>query len=187
MTAVPSAPSPSESPAVSQSQSPSEGPSESPFDPAGVPWVRVSPRLITVRMISVGVWVGLPLVGTAVLAALAGAAWLWVLPGLLAAVLAWLGWVIPRQVRAIGYAERRDDLLIRKGVMFRTLVVVPYGRMQFVDVQAGPLDRWGGIARVQLHTASPTSDAQIPGLTPAEADRLRDRLSELGEARLAGL
>lgn len=160
---------------------------DSPFDPEGVPWVRVSPRLITVRLISVGTWLGLPAAGTAVLAALTGVAGLWAIPAGFVAILGWLCWIIPRQVHAMGYAERADDLLIRKGVMFRTLVVVPYGRMQFVDVQAGPLDRWGGIARVQLHTASPSSDAAIPGLAPAEADRLRDRLSALGEARLAGL
>jgi membrane protein YdbS with pleckstrin-like domain len=93
----------------------------------------------------------------------------------------------PRQVRAIGYAEREADLLVRKGVLFRTLVVVPYGRMQFVDVQSGPLSRALGIAQVQLHTASPGTDASIPGLPPAEAARLRDRFAAFGEARLAGL
>jgi len=95
--------------------------------------------------------------------------------------------VVPRQVRAIGYAERDDDLLIRKGVMFRSLVVVPYGRMQYVDVQAGPVARRFRIAQVQLHTASPATDASIDGLEPAEAERLRDRLASRGEARLAGL
>jgi len=69
----------------------------------------------------------------------------------------------------------------------RNLVVVPYGRLQFVDVHAGPLDRLAGVARVQLHTASASSDAAIPGLAPAEASRLRDRLAARGEARLAGL
>ena len=94
---------------------------------------------------------------------------------------------MPRQVRAIGYAERDDDLLIRKGVMFRSMVVVPYGRMQYVDVEAGPLDRRLGLSKVQLHTASVGTDAQIPGLPPDEAARLRDRLASRGEARLAGL
>jgi membrane protein YdbS with pleckstrin-like domain len=40
---------------------------------------------------------------------------------------------------------------------------------------------------VQLHTASPGTDASIPGLSPDEAARLRDRLAQRGEARLAGL
>ena len=103
------------------------------------------------------------------------------------ALAVWAVILIPRQVHAVGYAERDDDLLIRRGVMFRALVVVPYGRMQFVDVQAGPLDRWAGVAKVQLHTASAASDAAIPGLPPTEAARLRDRLAARGEARLAGL
>jgi uncharacterized protein len=95
--------------------------------------------------------------------------------------------LVPRQVRSIGYAERADDLLIRKGIVFRSMVVVPYGRMQYVDVQAGPLARAFGIAQVQLHTASPGTDAAIDGLPPAEAARLRDQLASRGEARLAGL
>ena len=71
--------------------------------------------------------------------------------------------------------------------MFRSLVVVPYGRMQFVDVKAGPVDRWCDIAAVKLHTASVHTDAHIAGLAPTEAARLRDRLASRGEARLAGL
>ena len=158
-----------------------------PFDPVGVQWQRVSPRLVTVRLISAALTLVLPLAVAVAVAALSGLAGLWALPAALVAIAVWIAVVVPRQVRAMGYAERDDDLLIRKGVLFRSLVVVPYGRMQFVDVKAGPLDRWGGIARVQLHTASPGSDASIPGLVPAEADRLRDRLAARGEARLAGL
>ena len=95
--------------------------------------------------------------------------------------------LIERQWKAIGYAEREDDLLVKRGLMFRQLVVVPYGRMQFVDVNAGPLDRRFGIATVQLHTASAATDASIPGLPPEEAARLRDRLAALGLTRTAGL
>jgi membrane protein YdbS with pleckstrin-like domain len=71
--------------------------------------------------------------------------------------------------------------------MFRRMVVVPYGRMQFVDVTAGPLQRRFDVATVQLHTAAAASDARIPGLPPEEAHRLRDTLARLGEARSAGL
>ncbi|NTW39537.1 MAG: PH domain-containing protein [Cellulomonadaceae bacterium] len=159
----------------------------SAFDPVGVQWQQVSPRLTAVRLISLGMVLVLPFAGGVVAAALSGLAGLWVIPGVVAAIGLWIGLLIPRQVRAVGYAERDGDLLIRKGVMMRSLVVVPYGRMQSVDVQAGPLDRWAGVARVQLHTASPGSDAAIPGLPPAEASRLRDRLAARGEARLAGL
>jgi membrane protein YdbS with pleckstrin-like domain len=94
---------------------------------------------------------------------------------------------VDRRVRAWGYAEREDDLLVRRGVLVERLSVVPYGRMQYVDVTAGPLDRRLGLARVTLHTAAAASDASIPGLPAAEAARLRDRLAALGEARAAGL
>ncbi|WP_188037373.1 PH domain-containing protein [Actinotalea sp. JY-7885] len=161
--------------------------SASPFDPVGVRWQSVSPRLTSARLVSAAIWFVVPLVGGAVAAALSGLAGLWSIPAVILVVLVWIALVVPRQVRAWGYAEREDDLLIRKGVMFRSIVVVPYGRMQFVDVQAGPLDRAFGIARVQLHTASPGTDAAIPGLPPDEASRLRDRLAARGEAQLAGL
>jgi membrane protein YdbS with pleckstrin-like domain len=100
---------------------------------------------------------------------------------------AFFGLLSWRRYRAWGYAEREDDLLVRRGVMIRRLTVVPYGRMQFVDVTAGPVDRLFGLATVQLHTAASATDARIPGLEAAEAGRLRDQLAALGEAKAAGL
>jgi membrane protein YdbS with pleckstrin-like domain len=94
---------------------------------------------------------------------------------------------VPRSLRSWGYAERADDLLVRHGLLYRRLSIVPYGRMQFVDVTAGPLERLLGLATVQLHTAAAATDARIPGLTAAEAARLRDRLAALGGARAEGL
>ncbi len=94
---------------------------------------------------------------------------------------------VGRRYRSWGYAEREDDLLIRRGVMFARLSVVPYGRMQFIDVTAGPLERSFGLATVRLHTAAAATDARIPGLEREEAARLRDSLAELGEAQAAGL
>ena len=92
-----------------------------------------------------------------------------------------------RRFRAWAYQEREDDLVVSRGVMFRRQSVVPYGRMQFVDVTAGPVERVFKLATVKLHTAAAASDARIPGLERDEAARLRDRLAELGEARAAGL
>jgi uncharacterized protein len=99
----------------------------------------------------------------------------------------WLFWLIGRQVAAYGFAESDEDLLVTSGVMFKRLVIVPYGRMQLVDVVAGPIDRLFGITTVQLHTAAATTDATIPGLLPRDAAAVRDRLASLGEKRSAGL
>jgi uncharacterized protein len=95
--------------------------------------------------------------------------------------------IVKRRFLAWGYAEREDDLLVRRGVMFSRLSVVPYGRMQFVDVTAGPFERSYRLATVKMHTAAAASNARIPGLEREEAARLRDRLAELGEARAAGI
>jgi membrane protein YdbS with pleckstrin-like domain len=95
--------------------------------------------------------------------------------------------LVGRRYRSWGYVEREEDLLVRRGVMFARLSVVPYGRMQFIDVTAGPLERTFGLATVRLHTAAAATDARIPGLERDEAARLRDRLAELGEAQAAGL
>jgi hypothetical protein len=94
---------------------------------------------------------------------------------------------VARRVRAWGYSEREDDLFVKRGVLFSRLSVIPYGRMQFVDVTAGPVERLFGLATVRMHTAAAASDARIPGLESGEAARVRDRLTELGEARAAGL
>lgn len=166
---------------------PSPVPRSEPFEPAGVAWTPVSGRLATARLVVALCWLGVPLVGLALGAALSGVAWLWAAAAVPAALTVWLLWLVPRQVRALGYAERADDLLLRRGILFRSMVVVPYGRMQYVDVTAGPLARRLGIASVQLHTASPGTDASIDGLPTAEAARLRDQLASRGEARLAGL
>lgn len=157
-----------------------------PFSPGGITFRPVSANLVTVRLISVGLSLGIPFL---VLAALAiwVTPWVWIGAGVLLAFLLWLLWLIPRQVRAIGYAESDDDLVIRRGILFKSMSIVPYGRMQFVDVHQGPLDRRFGISSVQLHTASASTDATIPGLPADEASRLRDRLTARGEARLAGL
>jgi len=149
---------------------------------------RPSPRLWLARQ-TVLAGVALPLLVTFTAAGfwaaqLAGAG-LGALMVLATGATAWV--VIRGRYRAWGYCERDEDLLVRHGLLFRQLSVVPYGRMQFVDVSAGPIDRLFGLATVQLHTAAAASDARIPGLCQADADRLRDRLAAIGEARATGL
>ncbi len=158
-----------------------------PFDPPEVEWTRVSARLASARRIVTCGPLLLLAAALAILGIVVDTTWVTVAAVVPLAVAAWAWWVVGRQVRGWGYAERADDLLVRRGVAFRTVVVVPYGRMQYVDVYAGPVDRIFGLAKVQLHTASARSDAYIPGLRPQEAARLRDRLASRGEARLAGL
>ena len=159
------------------------------FAPPGEAWQRVSENLRKLhRTVVLVLAAGYALAAFVVFELVLHQDALAVIALAVAAVAAWAGWVLAaRQQHAWGYAERAEDLFVTSGVMVRQLVAVPYGRMQFVDVTAGPLDRAFGIATVTLHTATPATDAKIPGLRPPEAARLRDRLTELGEARSAGL
>ncbi len=159
------------------------------FAPLGLAWRPVSARLTTrLRIMWCAVVVPLSVllfVGVLLLPAPAWLPWPVLGAGALAVLVGW--WFAARRARAWGYAERDEDLYIRHGVLVRTLVAVPYGRMQFVDVTAGPLERALGLAQIELHTATPGTKARIPGLHPDEAARLRDRLTALGQAQAAGL
>ncbi|WP_067782163.1 PH domain-containing protein [Actinomyces vulturis] len=158
-----------------------------PFNPLGVTFNPVSPALIKVRLIATALTI-LPIaIAFGFFAHLFSVPWLYAGTAVSVLIGVWLGWLIPRQVRAMGYARTSEDLLWRKGVMFRSVTVVPYGRMQYVDVNEGPIARHYGIATVTLHTASASTDATIHGLPKEEAAQLREQLSALGEARLAGL
>ena len=151
-------------------------------------WRRPDRRLLVLwRRLTVGFVGGPVVVAVVVLAAVTGPA---EAAAGLAAGLVLLGLVlqaVERRWRAWGYLERADDLVVRRGVLVHRTSVVPYGRMQYVDVTAGPLDRRLGIATVTLHTAAAATDAYVPGLLADDATRLRDRLAALGEARQAGL
>lgn len=151
-------------------------------------WQHPSPRLRLMRRVEVAVLTAMAAAGAGALGEILGA----VAVGTTAAVIAVALGVgvdrfVQRRVSAWAYCERADDLLVRRGVLFSRLSVVPYGRMQFVDVAAGPIERSFGLATVRMHTAAAASDARVPGLSQAAAARLRDQLTALGEARSAGL
>lgn len=174
---------------MSMSVDPDHGPQATvvdPFAPEGIEFHPVSPKLATARLIGACMVNLVPLIGFAV-AAVMWSPWMWIGVGVAAVLGVWEAWLIPRQVRAMGYALTEDHLLWRTGIMFRSLSVVPYGRMQFVDTSQGPIGARLGIAEVKLHTASAGTDATINGLPVAEAERLRKILAERGEDRMAGL
>jgi len=157
------------------------------LDPVPGEWRRVSPRYV---------WVDL--VGSIISGLVATAAstipfwvtqlpWLLLIPAVVLVVALVNAAITPRRVRAIGYRLRDDDLLVRRGILFQRFAAVPYGRMQLVDVNRGPLARALGLAEVKLVTAAAASNVTVPGLPMADADELRDRLVELAESRRAGL
>lgn len=158
------------------------------FDRAGTEWQRVSPKYVALALVGDVVAVVL-LAGVAVVLGFV-TDWHWLAlawPLALAAVALVSACFEARRARAIGYRLRDDDLMFRRGLFFSRLVAVPYGRMQLVDVQQGPIARLLGLASVKMVTAAAVTGVAIPGLPMEEAERLRDHLIRLAESRRAGL
>lgn len=153
---------------------------------ADVSWRRVSPKLVWVELTGA-------IIVLIVMLAICTGLWLmqlWV-PLMIVGVFA-VGSIvqlviIPRRVRSIGYQLRDDDLLFRRGIMWQRFVAVPYGRMQLIDINRGPIARALGLSELKFVTAAAAAGVTLPGLLAADADELRDRLVALAESRRAGL
>lgn len=153
------------------------------LSPAGVEFQHVSPTLAALRLGNALALCGMisALVLTVDIAALW---WLMLVPAVIALLCLWL---VPAQVRALRYALAETDFVIRRGVINRSLTMVPYGRIQYVDIHQGPVLRFMGIAAIKLSTASAQTDATLSGVSVADAVGLRDVLAERGSAELMGL
>lgn len=159
----------------------------------GITWTRVSAKLVWTDLIAaivIGgvVTAGLVLIGVASGGTGGSAGLVWfVIAAVVAAITIVTAALTPRRIRSIGYALRDDDLVLRRGLMWQRFTAVPYGRLQLVDVNRGPLDRVLGMSELKFVTAAASSNIRIPGIPAAQADELRDRLVELAESRRAGL
>lgn len=78
---------------------------------------------------------------------------------------------------ARGYQIGADRLRVVRGLLFRSDTVVPFGRVQHIDVQQGPLDRFFGIATLTLHTAgNHNASVSLPGLGEPLAREMREEI-----------
>jgi membrane protein YdbS with pleckstrin-like domain len=73
------------------------------------------------------------------------------------------------------YAIREHDILYQTGWLRKSLHVCPYNRIQHCSVDAGVFERNLGISKLKIYTAGgDASDIVIPGLTPEEANSMRE-------------
>jgi membrane protein YdbS with pleckstrin-like domain len=82
-----------------------------------------------------------------------------------------------RIYRRLGYAI--DGRLLRtvRGWLFHTDTVVPFVRVQHIDVTRGPIDKLFGTASLVVHTAGThNSVVVLPGLSPERAAEIRDAI-----------
>lgn len=153
-------------------------------------WRRVSPRYAWAELWTTAIWgvIMAAAVGVFLWFVSDWARWIVVLIGagilVLMLLMGLLGFL---RVRTIGFAMRDDDLLVRRGMLFRRFVSVPYGRMQVVDITQGPVERMLDLRTLKFVTAAATSAVTIPGLPGSDAEVLRDELVAVAESRRAGL
>lgn len=82
-----------------------------------------------------------------------------------------------RSYHAWRYRVTDDELHVANGIWLRSRTVVPFGRVQHIDVSQGPIERRFGVGTLTLHTAGTRSSAVfLPGLELAAAERLRDEI-----------
>ncbi|MFY8048161.1 MAG: PH domain-containing protein [Erythrobacter sp.] len=78
---------------------------------------------------------------------------------------------------ARGYQISADRLRVVRGLLFRSDTVVPFGRVQHIDVHQGPLERFFGIATLTLHTAgNHNAGVALPGLGEELAREMREEI-----------
>ena len=87
-------------------------------------------------------------------------------------------WRLPkRRYAAWGYRMEEDELAVRHGLLIRALSLVPFGRVQHIDLAQGPLERAFGLATLVLNTAGTRGAAiRLPGLAQADAEQMRDHI-----------
>lgn len=136
----------------------------------------------------VGYVIWLLVLGGAVFLALwQGWWWPWLIALVPVVVLAQSLLLTPRRIRAIGYLDSEEDLTIARGIMFRSIETIPYGRIQSVTIGEGPIERGLGLANLSITTGADGAGTSLPGLPKAEAERLRALLTERSLALMAAL
>jgi uncharacterized protein len=99
-----------------------------------------------------------------------------IIPVLIAAVYA--VWTVPvRKYKRWGYYVGDDRIRIVRGYLFYCDTIVPFGRIQHIDVEQGPIQRLFGLAALIVHTAgNHNSTVSLPGLLHDDALVIRDTI-----------
>ena len=82
-----------------------------------------------------------------------------------------------RRWQARGFSIAQERLRVVRGILFHSDTVVPFGRVQHIDVNQGPIERFYGLATLTVHTAgNHNSSVHLPGLAHDDAVSMRERI-----------
>ena len=176
----PPSPPPPSSPMPTPPRPPDDGPT--PIVPEGDQ--PLAPRVVTLWRAGAAVpMLVLLLAALVVGGALGGVAW--VVPAAVLALAVFSVGVLPSlRYRRWRWRMTTRALELEHGVLVRQVRALPYFRIQHIDVEHGPLDRWLGLARLEVHTASVT--ATLPGLPADQAPGIRAALLQFAATAVTG-
>lgn len=88
--------------------------------------------------------------------------------------------ILPGRIyRRWGYDMGDEQLRVLRGFLWRTDTIVPFNRIQHIDVAQGPLQRLFGLSTLIVHTAGThNSIVTLPGLATANAEEMRDMIKD---------
>ena len=78
--------------------------------------------------------------------------------------------------RRLAYQVREHDVSLRRGIIRHVVETIPFSRVQHVNVGRGVIERWFGLATLEISSAGP--DMSIPGLAIADADRVKQLIAQ---------
>ena len=97
------------------------------------------------------------------------------LPALVLLIAGLITWLVVNQVAVKGYALRDHDIAYRHGLVFRKTILLPFNRVQHIELSSGPLQRRFGLASLKFFTAGGASvDLKMEGLAVDDAGSLRE-------------
>jgi membrane protein YdbS with pleckstrin-like domain len=147
-------------------------------EPAGLPPVPdeafepLHPNYLRLRLAGDAIFAAIVVVVAAVVAVIAPVWWVPVLVAVgLLALTALAAWLQTIEVDRIGYLVREQDFSFRQGVISRSVKTVPFGRVQHVSIDRGPLARRFGLATLEMQTAG--DGLTVPGIDSTTAERLK--------------
>ncbi len=77
----------------------------------------------------------------------------------------------------IGFRLGHDQIQIQRGNIWRVDTIMPFSRVQHIDIAEGPMERLFGLASLVMHSAGThNSTVTLPGLTRDDAQGLRDHI-----------
>jgi membrane protein YdbS with pleckstrin-like domain len=146
------------------------------LDPRHIPADQIA-SLIFATVVAVGVIVGWVVIGLGrgfdTLWMILGAVGIVIIVALFVAAIFWP----PLEYRHITWRLDDAGLEIRRGVLWRHRIAVPFARVQHADVSQGPLQRQFQLGTLTVHTAgTQNASVTLSGLAHTAAMQLRDEL-----------